>query len=133
MRTENRLRQAIGFRRVAGSAAYGADLPSRLYGHPVPKITLNPDAVVELELEGAITISAAAELKRSLREAVATGRPISISLERVTDLNITAIQLLWAAARDARDRGLDFRFKPPLPPPVLHCLEDLGIAWECAS
>ncbi len=59
-----------------------------------------------LHLEGEIDISSAAELKTLLLHGLASGRELRVDLERATDLDVTAMQLLWAAEREARRSGM---------------------------
>jgi anti-anti-sigma regulatory factor len=61
-----------------------------------------------LGLAGAIDISRAAELKAALVEALGNSRRIEISAAGVTDLDVTALQLLWAARRAAAQEKKDF-------------------------
>ncbi len=55
-----------------------------------------------LRLEGEIDITSATELKMLLLQGLASGRELRVDLERATDLDVTAMQLLWAAEREAR-------------------------------
>jgi ABC-type transporter Mla MlaB component len=59
-------------------------------------------------LDGAIDIGCAAELKEHLVQALGTGKRVCISLERVTNLDVTAYQLLWGAEREAKGLGVGF-------------------------
>lgn len=77
-------------------------------GSSVASIQLNPGPLIKLELEGDITIALAAQLKRELSVALEMGRDVSISLERVSMLDITAVQLLWAARRHAMTTAVAF-------------------------
>ena len=43
-------------------------------------------------------------------KALKTGKEICISVDRVTDLDVTAVQLLWAAKREAKRLGVSFAF-----------------------
>ncbi|MFP5228968.1 MAG: STAS domain-containing protein [Acidobacteriota bacterium] len=54
---------------------------------------------VRIRLEGEVDIATAAELKEALVEAVRSHRPTRIALEKATGLDVTALQLLWAAER----------------------------------
>jgi anti-anti-sigma regulatory factor len=49
-------------------------------------------------LEGTIDISSAGELKAVLLKALGSGKDVCISLDAATYLDVTAVQLLWAAA-----------------------------------
>ena len=86
------------------------------------------DPIVRLVLEGDITIASAAELKEKLSTALGFAREISVSLAGALSLDITAIQLFWAAARQSRPAGHPFRFEPPVPPQILASLEQAGIS-----
>ena len=64
------------------------------------------DALTLIQLEGAIDIGCAAELKELLMEKLKSGAAVYVSLESATGLDITAVQLLWAAAREAQRVGV---------------------------
>jgi anti-anti-sigma regulatory factor len=68
-----------------------------------------------IRLEGAIDITCAAELKTLLLTALGSGREICVSLQEATELDVTAVQLLWAAEREAREAGNGFAFAGPVP------------------
>lgn len=61
-----------------------------------------------VDLEGEIDISIAAELKAALLEAIAAGKAIQVSTDRVAELDVTAFQLLWALAMRAKQAGIGF-------------------------
>jgi hypothetical protein len=42
------------------------------------------------------------ELKTTLITAISSGKPVRVDMGRATDLDVTAVQLLWSAAREAR-------------------------------
>lgn len=83
------------------------------------------DSVVSLE--GAVDIGSAAELKRLLIEALQAGKEVQVSLERATALDITAVQLLWAAERAAGKSEIGFRFASPLAEEISSALESVGL------
>lgn len=58
-----------------------------------------------LRLEGEIDISSSEELKAKLLEASSPARELAIEMEGAIDLDITAVQLLWSAAREAEKAG----------------------------
>ena len=92
----------------------------------IVSIALSHDSgCCQMELDGAIDISSAADLKESLLQALETGEEISISLTGTTELDVTAVQLLWAAARDAKQRSL--RFTVTQPPELCRLLADAGL------
>ena len=71
-------------------------------------VTLEQEETLNLlRLEGAVEIGCAAEFKGLLAQALASGRALRISLEGATDLDVTAVQLLWAAERKAKKAGVE--------------------------
>lgn len=61
-----------------------------------------------LRLEGEIDVTSSAELKRVLIEAISSGKEVHLDLTQVSDLDVTAVQLLWAASREAEKVGASF-------------------------
>ena len=66
------------------------------------------DVLSTIHLEGAIDIVSAGELKALLLEALGSGRPVRAVLEGTTGLDVTAMQLLWAARQTARASEVGF-------------------------
>jgi anti-anti-sigma regulatory factor len=64
-----------------------------------------------IRLEGACTLASAGELKRLLVEGIASGKNLRVDLAGVEDIDLAAMQLLWAAGRDAEraDAGIALR------------------------
>ncbi len=85
------------------------------------------DAPAFIQLEGAIDIGCAAELKELLMEKLKSGAAVCVALESATVLDITAVQLLWAAAREAKRVGVEFEFKGQAPERILCELAEAGI------
>jgi anti-anti-sigma factor len=81
-----------------------------------------------IHLEGSIDITAAAELKTALAEAIDRGSTLHLSLENVTCLDVTAVQLLWAAGRAARAAGVPVQVNGKLPEPVVVDLAAAGFS-----
>jgi anti-anti-sigma factor len=79
-----------------------------------------------IRLEGEVDISSAAELKKLLLEALASGRGLRMDLERTTELDVTALQLLWAAEREARGSGVGFSVLGRVPEEISAALSDAG-------
>jgi anti-anti-sigma regulatory factor len=78
-------------------------------------------------LEGAVDISSAAELKTLLLRALHGGKKVRVSLAGATDLDVTAVQLLWAAEREAGKAGVGFSFAGPAPAEVSAALGEAGL------
>jgi hypothetical protein len=91
-------------------------------------ITLDESELqAEICLEGAVDISSAAELKAILLRALNCGKKMRVSLEGATDLDVTAVQLLWAAEREAIKSGVDFSFAEPAPAELCAALGEAGL------
>ncbi len=79
-----------------------------------------------IRLEGAIDIARAAELKATFLDALRSGNPVRVALDGCTDLDVTAVQLLWAAEREARALAVGFTLAGPVPEPLWASLKDAG-------
>jgi len=64
-----------------------------------------------LRLNSTVDIGSAAELKAAFVDAFANGNSVRVSLAGVVDLDVTAVQLLWAAKREAKRLGIGFAFE----------------------
>ncbi len=84
-------------------------------------------------LKGTIDISSAAELKAVLVKAFGLGKEVCISLDAVTYLDVTAVQLLWAAERQAAQSSMVLRFSGHLSDLVSTTLADAGLPLFQAS
>ena len=80
-----------------------------------------------IRLEGAIDISVAAELKAVIEKAMEAANAIQISVEAVSDFDVTAFQLLWAAGREAKRLGMNLEFSGQVPEPMRATLQELGL------
>lgn len=80
-----------------------------------------------LRLEGAVGIGCAAEFKGLLEQAIGSGREVRVSLEGATDLDVTAVQLLWAAERKAKGAGVGYSIASAPPEQVLAALSEAGL------
>ena len=66
------------------------------------------DAQCLIHLQQEVDISSAAELKKLLLLAMQSGKEILVDLESATELDVTALQLLVAAGREAQRRQIKF-------------------------
>lgn len=85
-----------------------------------------------IHLEGAIDIALASELKKLLLQAFASGRKVHVTLDGATDLDVTAVQLLWAARREAKVSGVEFALTGHAPEPVTSALSQAGFIGATA-
>lgn len=65
-----------------------------------------------IRLEGEIDVSTAADLKRMLVDAVTASRSVTVDASAATDLDVTAVQLMWATARQAEMSGTSLQIAP---------------------
>jgi anti-anti-sigma regulatory factor len=90
-------------------------------------ITLNQQEDRSLiTLGGNIDISLAAELKMLLLDAMASGQAIYVKLEKNVMLDVTAVQLLWAGARQTKASCLEFTVASPAPDALSASLAEVG-------
>ena len=59
-----------------------------------------------IRLEGEFTVTSAAELKDFLLEGLASGKRLLLDLEQAGEIDITLMQLLWAAGREGYRAGI---------------------------
>lgn len=78
-----------------------------------------------IRLEGDVDVACAADLKRMLIEAVSSRKKLQVDMAAATDLDITAMQLLWAAKLEAERAGASCMFGP-VPGGIVTVLEEAG-------
>ena len=59
-----------------------------------------------IRLEGEFTLTSAAELKAVLLAGLAFGTDLHLDLEPATKIDVTVMQLLWAAGQEADRKGV---------------------------
>jgi anti-anti-sigma factor len=79
-----------------------------------------------IRLEGEIDIASARALKEALLEALTSDGESRISLAAVTGMDATAVELLWAAERDAKAAGVALALEGPVPKPLREALREAG-------
>lgn len=84
------------------------------------------DNLSKIRLEGDIDIGCAAELKGLLVQALGSGKEVQVSLGSATDLDVTAVQLIWAARRAASASAVEFSVTGPVPEPLTSTLLQAG-------
>lgn len=84
------------------------------------------EALCFIRLEGEINITCAAELKKHLLQALSSGKEVRVDLERATELDVTALQLLWAAEREARGSGKGLTLAGRVPEEISRAVNDAG-------
>jgi anti-anti-sigma factor len=106
------------------SFASGAGWFGKISGVP---ITLDQsEAQCLICLEGEINIASATEFKQLLVQALTQGKGLRVDLERATELDVTALQLLCAAEREARKLGVAFTVAGRVPEEISAAVIDAG-------
>jgi anti-anti-sigma regulatory factor len=80
-----------------------------------------------VRLEGVLDIAFAAEMKSVLLNALASKKKLRLTLDGATELDITALQLLYAAERDAAKAGIPFALQGSVPDEISVAMADAGL------
>jgi anti-anti-sigma regulatory factor len=90
--------------------------------------TLEPvDGRCLVHLRDSVTVNCATELHGTLVEALASGKPVEIDFERATEVDVSAIQLLDAAAKSAESSGGTFTLSGILPDMIAKAFRLCGL------
>jgi len=81
-----------------------------------------------IRLEGELNVASAAELKKMLVEALAAKAELRVELENASELDVTILQLLWAAERAARVSGQGFGLAGRVPEQIAGSVAEAGFA-----
>jgi len=84
------------------------------------------EALSLIQLQGDVNIGSAAELKQLLLRVLERRKEIQVDLGSVTEVDITALQLLWAAEREAKGAGVGFSVVGQWPEDVANALAVAG-------
>ncbi len=79
-----------------------------------------------ITLDGDINIGCSTELKTALAGALATKAPVKLHVSAVERVDISSIQLLWAAAREAEDAGMPLVVEGSVPATLGETLRNAG-------
>lgn len=89
-------------------------------------VLVESEAVNLIRLEGSIGIDSAAELKKLLVRALESGKNVRVSLDRATDLDVTAVQLLWTVWDQAKRSNARFALTESVPEEISTALAEAG-------
>jgi anti-anti-sigma regulatory factor len=91
----------------------------------LPVVLEELEDCVLIRLQGECGLASAVELKRLLLEGLAAGKSLRLNMAGLEEIDFAAMQLLWAAGREALRGGaaIDVR----LPEPVASALRDAGL------
>ena len=84
-----------------------------------------PQAMIGLN--GVVDISSAAELKTMLMRSLNSSKEVCVSLDGSTALDVTAVQLLWAAQHEAIKAGTGLTFIGPVQAEISTALCEAGL------
>jgi anti-anti-sigma regulatory factor len=102
--SERAIEQDVAAPRFAGDASrLGAGDPREESSLSVTVEELEDYSLIRLDC--ASTLACAEELKRLLLHCLASGGDLRLDLGRVEEIDITGMQLLWAAGREAERAG----------------------------
>jgi anti-anti-sigma factor len=79
-----------------------------------------------IRLEGEIDIASARALKEALLDALTAAGESRISLAAVTGVDATAVELLWAAEREAKAAGIALALEGPVPKTLRDAVREAG-------
>jgi len=88
---------------------------------------IEADGTGVVALEGRADIAEAAQLKNALLEAAAAQAGLRVEVSRATAVDVTAVQLLWAAQRQARQTGKPFEIAGPWNAEAEAQLKEMGL------
>jgi hypothetical protein len=88
----------------------------------------NSEGISLIRMEGDVSIAMAAEMKDLLVKALASGTDQHISMASATDLDVTALQLLYAADREAAKSGTKLTLDDHVPDEIFSAMTDAGFA-----
>ena len=84
------------------------------------------EAFCLVHLDGPVNITSAADLKKLLLQALESGKDLRVDLELATELDVTILQLLWAAERKAAGSGTGCTLSGRVPPGVSDAVLNAG-------
>jgi anti-anti-sigma regulatory factor len=93
----------------------------------VPVTIEQSGAVCFIRVEGEVTIAGGAGLKKILLEALGSGKELRLDMAGAIEVDITALQLLWAAEREARASGTAFTLEGAVPDDILATAIEAGL------
>jgi ABC-type transporter Mla MlaB component len=79
-----------------------------------------------IRLDGEVGIVCAGELKIVLLQALACAKDVLVDLQQATELDVTAMQLLWAAEREASKSGRRFYLAGQAPKELIAAVMEAG-------
>jgi anti-anti-sigma regulatory factor len=94
----------------------------------MPVILDESEGISLIRIDGDVNIAMAAEMKDLLVKALASGKNLHVSMASATELDVTALQLLYAADREAAKSGRKLTLDDHVPDEILSAMTDAGFA-----
>jgi anti-anti-sigma regulatory factor len=94
----------------------------------MPVILDESEGIALIRIEGDVSIAMAAEMKDLLIKTLASGKDLHVSMASATDLDVTALQLLYAADREAAKSGTKLTLDDQVPEEIFSAMTDAGFA-----
>jgi anti-anti-sigma regulatory factor len=94
----------------------------------MPVIFEESDGIALIRIDGDVNIAMAAEMKELLVKALASGKPLHVSMANATELDVTALQLIYAAEREAAKSGVRLTLDDRVPEEILSAMTVGGFA-----
>jgi anti-anti-sigma regulatory factor len=95
-------------------------------GFSVPAYLDESEALSLIRLEGDVNIAAAVEMKSLLLKALLSGKDLHVRLDNVTEVDVTTLQMLYAAEQDAAKLGIRFILDGRIPNDISVATDDAG-------
>jgi anti-anti-sigma regulatory factor len=92
----------------------------------LPVILDESEGISLIRIDGDVDIAMAAEMKNLLVKALASGKDLHISMAGATELDVTALQLLYAADREAAKSGVRLTLDDRVPEEIFSAMTDGG-------
>ncbi len=86
------------------------------------------EALCTVRLDGVLDLTSAPELKLILVQALLSGKDLQVELADTAEFDITALQLLWVAARDAKGSGTRCELHGDVPEKLATTVKNAGLA-----
>jgi anti-anti-sigma factor len=88
-----------------------------MQANPAPRI---------INLSGSLNIERASALKAEIAEALASGDSVILSLAQVQDLDLSCLQVIYAAKAQAKSDGKELHFLGAVPARIAERLSSCG-------
>jgi anti-anti-sigma regulatory factor len=80
----------------------------------------------EISLKGSLVIDKAAEIKKTLCEALSSPSAVLVDLSSAEEIDLSCIQMLYAAKRTAEKKGVRFGFTGSIPARIVKKFSSSG-------